>query len=314
MIRQNTNTEPNIEHTQTLSGVRLFLATPQKVGRTEMNLFLGIDANDDVVGILANIESDLGKMLMRQFASSVDDTVILSEVKGLLYDDMTAVGELAGQRVNSALYRVESYCISGESEEWLGTVSKGRLRSKHTPVTRYETVTELRCMSCQPLDLCDCDTDDRHLCVRSVSPEQMSVLKVGGRTMTTADCPVCTFPMWRVGGAIKTVRVTKSAADYRTSYGPPAQTYCLSCRSQVAVEAPRMVEGASMPHFVANCPNCGGNIGTPPSHSVAHAIEPGVRERNVQLSWDAQDKVERKRYQEAMARLKNSGIAIGSLR
>ena len=77
-------------------------------------------------------------------------------------------------------------------------------------------------MNCQPLDMCDCNKSGSHLCKRSVDAEQMSVVKVAGRTMTTAECPVCTLPMWRTGGAVKTVQDFKSAADYRTDFGPLA--------------------------------------------------------------------------------------------
>ena len=106
MTRQNNK---NTDQPLTLSDVKLFLATPQKVAQTELNLFLGLDANYHVVGVLANLKSGFGKLLYKQFVKSADDTVVLSEVKGLRYMNMSSVNELAGQNVQVALYAVESY-------------------------------------------------------------------------------------------------------------------------------------------------------------------------------------------------------------
>ena len=305
-----------------LGEVRFFGIT--KTGEDSQQIIAVGYSHNKVVGVMFHPDSEFGSLFLSQQEAAPDRVLVAEYIKGTSTDaaERKQAQQFTGQRLDKLVYNVQEFGLSvSDTLSLRGVVAKGAVTVVNAPQLHFLPNTVFRCMSCVPLDLCNCASDARHLCVRHVDQENQVVLTYeGGQQITTADCPDCTLPMYRTGGTEKVVKVGSGRSTYKTNVtAPPASTFCLQCFDVVKMIDPVLVVNGKSIHYVGAC-KAGHRVGTPPSHTrrvilTDDALATGRRrlQNAARRQRDQIRKIEQREFEHKVEKLA-ARFSVGALR
>ena len=305
----------------TLGEVRFFGIT-QNHEDSQQVIALGYKMHK-VVGVMFHPNSEFGSLFLSQYEKAPDNVLVAEYIKGTSTHpaERKDASKVTGQYLDELVYNVQEFGLAvSDTLSLRGIVEKGAVTMVNAHQVIFQPNPVFRCMSCGPLGLCDCATDARHLCEKQVDQEDQIVLTYeGGQQMTTADCPDCTFPMYRTGGTEKMVKVGNGRSTYKTNKAPPASTFCLQCFDVVKMIDPVFVVNGKSIHYVGAC-KAGHRVGTPPSHTrrvilTDDALAMGRRrlQNATRRQRDQLRKIEQREFERKVEKLA-ARFSVGALR